>query len=164
MEEKFFESIFTKAIFGGKLIICGAIYRTPNPETNANDIFLLNLNNCLSTIPPICICVIGGDFNYNLLNHEDKFVNTFIDSTYENAFCSMINKPTKMTDTTATVLDQIWTNTQLVETHAYILGDALFDHLPVLLCANFASKSTNQKSMIKKDLSQKLISFCFKIS
>ena len=26
----------------------------------------------------------------------------------------------------------------------------MFDHLPVLLCANFASKSTNQKSMIKK--------------
>ena len=62
----------------------------------------------------------------------------------------MINKPTRITDTTATVLDQIWTNTQFVETHAYILVDSVSDHLPVLLCANFASKSTNQKSMIKK--------------
>ena len=61
----------------------------------------------------------------------------------------MINKPTIITDTTATVLDQIWTNTQFIETHAYILVDSVSDHLPVLLCTNFASKSTNQKSMIK---------------
>ena len=68
---------------------------------------------------------------------------------YENDFCSMINKPTRMTDTTATVLDQIRTNTQFVETRAYILVDSVSDHLPILLCSNFASKSTNQKSMIK---------------
>ena len=106
MEEKLFESIFIKVIFGGKsiIIICGAIYRTPNLETNGNDIFLLNLKNCLSEILPSCNCVIGGDFNYNLLNHEDKFENRFVDSMYENAFCSMIIKPTITTDMTATVL------------------------------------------------------------
>ena len=59
----------------------------------------------------------------------------------------MINKPTRITDTTATVLHQIWTNTQFVETHAYILVDSVSDHLPVLLSANFASKSTNQKKI-----------------
>ena len=151
VEEKFVESIFIKAIFGEKSIICEVIYRTPNLETNANDIFLLSFNTCLSKIPPSCNCVIGvGDFNYNFLNHEDKFVNRFIDSMYENAFCSMINKPIRITDTTTTVLDQIWTNTQFVETHAYILAESVSDHLPVLLCATFASKSTNQKSMIKK--------------
>ena len=91
--------------------------------------------------------MIGGDFNYKLLNHENKFVDRFINSMYENAFCCVINKPTRINDTTATVLDQIWTNTQ---THSYILVGSVSDHLPVLLCANFASKSTNQKSMIKK--------------
>ena len=148
MEKKFFESIFIKAIFGGKSIICGAICRSPSPETNANDIFLLNLNNCLSKIPPSCNCVIGGDFNYNLLNHEGKFVNRFIDSMYENAFRSMIIKPTRITDTTAIVLDQIWTKAEFEEAHAYILVDSLADHLPVLFCSNFANKCANKKSMI----------------
>ena len=75
MEEKFFKLIFIKAIFGGKSIICGEISRYPNPEANTNDISLLNLDNCLSKIPPSSNCVIGGDFNYNLLKLEDKFVN-----------------------------------------------------------------------------------------
>ena len=34
---------------------------------------------------------------------------------YENVFRSMNNKPTSITDTTATVFDQIWTNTQFEE-------------------------------------------------
>ena len=82
----------------------------------------------------------------------------------ENTFRSVINKPTRTTDTTATVLDQVWTYTQFVETHVYVLVDSVSDHLPVLLCANFASKSTNQKLWLKKDLSLLLISFRFKIS
>ena len=82
--------------------------------------------------------------------HCEFLATCLIDSMYENAFCSMINQPTRITDTTATVLDQIWTNTQFIETHANILVDSGSDYLPVLLCANFASKSTNQKSMIRK--------------
>ena len=74
------------------------------------------------------------------------------------------NSATRITDTTATVLDQIWTNTQSEEAHTYILVDSLPDHLPILLLANFANKSTNQISMIKKRFFLKLISFCFKIS
>ena len=132
MKEKFFESIFIKAIFGRKSIICGAIYRSPNPDTNANDDFLLNLNNSLSKIPPSCNYVTGGNFNYNLLNHEDKLVNRFIESMYENFFFFMINKPIRITEMTATVLDQIWTNTQFEEAHVYTLVDSLADHLHVL--------------------------------
>ena len=60
---------------------------------------------------------------------------------YENAFLSIINKPTRISDTAATVLDQMWTTTQSEEAYAYILVDSLADRLPVLLCVNFANKS-----------------------
>ena len=61
-------------------------------------------------------------------------MSAFIDAMYDHAVCSMINKPTRITDTTATVLDQIWTNIQPLQAEAFTLLDPLADHLPVLSC------------------------------
>ena len=131
MEEKFFQSMFIKAICGRKSIIYGAIYRSQIQTQMLMMFFFLNLNDSLSKISPCCNYVTGGNFNYDLLNHEDKLVNRFIKSIYENIFRFMINKPNRITDTTATILDQIWTNTQFEEAHVYILVNSLADHLPV---------------------------------
>ena len=150
MREKIFESIFIEVIFNEKTVTYGAVYRSPFTETSTNVSFLTNLNGCLSKILPKSICIVGGDFNYNLFKQDDRHVSAFVDATRDNAFCSMINKPTRITDTTAAVLDQIWTNIQPLQAEAFILLDPLADHLPVLSCNKIGDNPSKKNTTVKK--------------
>ena len=48
----------------------------------------------------------AGDFNLNLLDHEsNKKVRDFLNIIYRNGMIPTINKPTRITRTTATALD-----------------------------------------------------------
>ena len=58
----------------------------------------------------------------------------------KNAFLSIINKPTRISDTAATVLDQMWTTTQLT----HWLTVFLFYFVLILQTSSY-----NQKSYIK---------------
>ena len=150
MREKIFESIFIDVIFNEKTVTYGAVNRSPFTETSTNVSFLTNLNGCLSKILPKSICIVGGDFNYNLFNQDDRHVSAFVDATRDNAFCSMINKPTRITDTTAAVLAQIWTNIQPLQAEAFILLDPLADHLPVLSCNKIGDNPSKKYTTVKK--------------
>ena len=77
-------------------------------------------------------------------------MSAFVDATCDNAFCSMINKPTRITDTTATVLDQIGTNILSLQAEAFILLDPLADHLPVLSCIKILGDNPSKKYYCQK--------------
>ena len=51
-----------------------------------------------------------GDFNYDLLDSKNTTIMKFIDLLFDNSFYSLINKPTHFTNSSATILDQIWNN------------------------------------------------------
>ena len=51
-----------------------------------------------------------GDFNYNILSCDEPNVAKFIDVMCDHGFSSLINRPTRITDNSSTLLDQIWTN------------------------------------------------------
>ena len=48
-----------------------------------------------------------GDLNYNLLKYENNYVNTFIDTMYDNDYYSLVTKSTRITATSATPVDHI---------------------------------------------------------
>ena len=48
-----------------------------------------------------------GDFNINLLSNENK-VHNFLNLLYLYYFFPTINKPTKVTSTSASLIDNIW--------------------------------------------------------
>ena len=75
-----------------------------------------------------------GDFNYNLLDTIDTKTNTFITTMFSSLFYPIINKPTRITDTSATLLDHIWTNIYHSSIRAAVIADAISDHLPVIQC------------------------------
>ena len=140
MNDKIFESLFVDIFLNtgtqkkDKFTI-GTIYRSPNQNTDTNAQFIDSLYPIVQTISKAKTpAVITGDFNYNLLEYQNQHMSNFIDVMYEHSFFPTITKPTRITASSATVLDHIWTNVFNSKMSSNILTDCVADHLPVILC------------------------------
>ena len=84
-----------------------------------------------------------GDFNLNLLNSENHSkTNDFLDLLYSSYFWPLISKPTRITESTSTLIDNIFSNSVTTESLAGILYADISDHLP-LFVINKPHTSTN---------------------
>ena len=133
MHEKLFESIFIKLQVRNETIICGTIYRSPSHDTKSNQTFIDKLQKTLELINTNHKCFIFGDFNYDLLQIDNK-LNDLLDTMSDNSFYSLISKPTRITETSATILDHVWTNLYSKNIKTAVLLHPLSDHLPILMC------------------------------
>ena len=115
MHEKFFESSFVTFEITEKTVARGVVYRSPFIDPESNELFLQHLDECLNKIGPKQTCFIMSDFNYDLLASEatGNFKNRFVDTIFDNSFMSLINYPARITDSTATVLNHMWTSGNL---------------------------------------------------
>ena len=137
MNEKIFESIFIKIQLHNENLFCGNIYRSPSNDNHLNEKFLNNLYNCIhNSNESLNKCFITGDFNYDLSNQDNEHVCNFIEMMLEGHYFPVINKPTRITDTSATVLDHIWTNLHQQQIKSGVILNPLSDHLPVYMCFN----------------------------
>ena len=133
MKEKIFESLFVDFQIEGKLVTFGTIYRAPCNLTATNEKFNEILADCLKKIKNNSI--IMGDFNYNLLDPSDAHINNFTDTLFGFSYFPLINKPTRITDSSATLIDHIWTNIHSVKFNSGIIVDPISDHLPIVQCS-----------------------------
>ena len=105
------------------------IYRSPN---NKNTTFYDKFEKTVEKLKTKT-CYILGDMNYNLIN-IDQHVHTksYYDLLTAASFKTLITKPTRITETNATLIDHMWTNdlrnTSVNKSHI-ILTD-ITDHLP----------------------------------
>ena len=106
MNEKIFESIFADIKFQDKVITCGNIYRSPCNNGNVQKMFLADVDDIMRKINKRESFLLG-DFNYNILNCDKPNVTKFIDVMYDHGFSSLIYRPTRITDNSSTLLDQI---------------------------------------------------------
>ena len=85
-----------------------------------------------------------GDFNLDLLKiDENQYTKDFINQMFSSTFYPLISKPTRITNISATLIDNIFVN-DLDECHRCgILYTDLSDHLPV-----FQITSSLKKEMI----------------
>ena len=57
-----------------------------------------------------------GDFNINLLNYDHHMeTHDYVDTMFSNSLIPQITKPTRITPTTATLIDNIYSNDILSE-------------------------------------------------
>ena len=57
------------------------------------------------------ICYLAGDYNIKLLNHDThQLTAEFLNIMYSNSFISLINRPTRVTEHSATLIDNVFTN------------------------------------------------------
>ena len=108
-----FETVFIEIEKGNQQnarnVLIGVIYRPPN-----QDILLFNekLNNIMNDVRmENKICYLLGDYNINILNYASH-VHTaqFVDMMSSSGFLPLITRPTRVTATSATLIDNIFTN------------------------------------------------------
>lgn len=112
--------------------LIGVIYRPPG--TNL-DSFLTSLGAILSQLRVADMpCYLMGDFNINLINHDSHAqTNDFLDLLYTSSFYPLINKPTRITAYSSTLIDNIFHNSFLNNQLTGILYTDVSDHLPVFV-------------------------------
>jgi len=113
--------------------ILGTIYRAPGTDLN---IFNTEFEELVQTLCGKNRLILTGDYNINLLSHlthpeTDKFLNIL----YAHSLLPTIKKPTRITDHSATLIDNILTNMFDDNQLSGIIIDDLSDHLPVF-CIN----------------------------
>ena len=91
---------------------------------------------------------IGGVFNADLLkSNSDTNIKDFMNLTYSLGCITLITHPTRITTTSSTLLDHVYTNNALGEHKSFILVEDVSDHLPVMVCSNL-SLPKSEKSTV----------------
>ena len=115
-----------------KNIILGIIYWPPGTDLNQfSDLF----GNILEIVKKENkFCYLLGDYNINLLNFETHGpTSEFADLLYANSFIPLINRPTRVTQFSATLIDNILNNNfqDIHKSTPGILATEISDHFPM---------------------------------
>jgi len=132
-------------------LICGVIYRHPKGNVES---FLEYLNTVVDKVSnENKYCTIMGDFNIDLLNASHPSTNEFLNTLETNSFNPHILQPTRITDHSETLIDNIFFNSL---SHHTISGNIIYDisdHLPNFLIINKFSALPKQFKISKRDYS-----------
>ena len=143
-----FESIFIELqISKHSQINVGCIYRAPNTSISKfNENLSYILGNLTSKVVYIC-----GDFNIDLLHCEEQTESKhFVDQMFSSGLYPLITRPTRITGTTATIIDNIFCS-ELCRNKmcGIVLSDAT-DHMPIfVLCDNSTYVTNNNDQNVK---------------
>ena len=125
-----FESCFIELENWKSNLILGSIYRPPNTNPES---FIRNFN----IISGICntqnkCLILGLDHNLDLLKADrHRPTQSFLESIYEVGMIPMITKPTRISTSTATLIDNILVDRKLANiSSSGIFIDNASDHLP----------------------------------
>jgi hypothetical protein len=152
------ESLFIQvAIKKRKDMIIGVIYKPPDSDV---DKYTANIELLLKKLTKESRpCFLLGDYNINLLKHTNHSpTKHFLDTILAYGFYPLINKPTRITTYSTTLIDNILTNIHDTELKPIIWTVDISDHLPVsviLLADSKSNKSNIKRTITKRDFSTK---------
>jgi len=89
--------------------LVGAVYRHPHNNVKLfSEQFSKTRKLINQSKTPCFLC---SDYNIDILSFKKKsYVAVYLNNLYFNGFCSLINKPTRYSRTSATLLDHLFTN------------------------------------------------------
>lgn len=137
------EDIWLSVSLGNKQIIVGVIYRHPHSnivEFQEKICKILDDFNTNNKVYYIC-----GDINIDLLKYDSlPKVKTYIESLHCAGCLPVVNRPTRVTTKTATLIDHVYTNDLINEVNCYILNYEISDHLPLYFHSTAGNKASNK--------------------
>lgn len=127
----------------------GVIYRPPNTNIDSfNEQYNSMLHQAASTKKTV---IITGDFNINLLNFEDHTgTEKFLENSFSNFLHPCITRPTRISPTTSTLIDNIFINNLTQNYLSGIIMSDISDHLPVFYILNEQNNSAKSCKVTKK--------------
>ena len=110
-------------------IVISCVYRAPGSNM---DTFKETLEEIMDRLNERKTYIVCGDFNIDLLNTA-KHNNTsdFLDALYSRGLYPLITKPSRITSTSATLIDNIFINDMQKTVKSGLLVSDISDHLPV---------------------------------
>ena len=120
------------------------------PGSNIDE-YTETLNDLFSNISNSKICYLSGDLNIDLLNH-DKYRKTkeFINALFSLSIYPLIDRPSRITEYSATLIDNIFTNDLITDKLSGLIINDVSDHLPVFsIIKNNINKSHGEKKCFK---------------
>lgn len=153
-EAKFVEIITSSKT--SKNLIVGSIYRYPH-DTNHQE-FLSEFSRKIECIQKKYYIVLLGDININVKDRNDKITKDYKNTLLSLGLRNTINLPTRITETTDTILDHIITNVNSDCVVSGVITQDVSDHLPICSIVNLSVKkikSSPPKYIRKFNLSKK---------
>ena len=130
-----------------KNIVVGSLYRPPNTScvefVSEYEYLINNLKHADTHV------ILGMDHNSDLFKTSvHNSTQCFLEVNLDNCLYPCINKPTRLTSTSATLIDNIFIDCKLLGRHSSrIKIDDISDHLPTVLVLDHLVPKTNE--MIK---------------
>ena len=125
--EQYIESICIECTVDSELFVFRVIYRRPGTNIHLFNQTFTGIPNELKIKKRKCY--IMGDFNLNLFDFDrNNEVQNFVDSIYSYGFYNLINRPTRVTSHSATLIDNILTNSTNTSGTSGIIMSDLSDH------------------------------------
>ena len=130
-----------------KVCVC-SVYRPPNTDVVAFNYHMEKLLDLFKN-KKLYLC---GDFNVNLLNSNgNNSTNFFLETLYSNGLIPLITKPTRITNNSFTLIDNIFTSDYETEMQSGLLICDITDHLPVFVVCHCALNRKLETSLMKRD-------------
>ena len=144
-----FESVSALIFFKSKKIVVSEIYRPPNSD---NHDFTVNLMHMLESKTKSDYKFICGDFNYDLIKISQHWATAdFYSCMLDHEYVAMMLKPTRVTHSTSTLMDNIFVQSKkLMSNASYVLVDGMSDHYPCVVSYNITGVKSDQETVIEK--------------
>ena len=147
---EYLECIFLECCQAGtQSFIVGSVYRPPNSDLEKFNSDVLSILDYISGRNKLAI--IAGDYNLNLLNSNNhpptrEFLNNFLSFN----FLPTIKNPTRISDISATLIDNIFVSSVKCDYSSAIVYCDISDHLPTALHLTTNSSKTAKIERISK--------------
>ena len=156
LETKFVE--IGRDVFGtSQDLVVGVIYRPPNTDLKQfNEKFVDLLCKIRSDNKLVYLM---GDYNINLLSAETHSpTSEFLELMFSNTYVPLINKPTRVSTNTATIIDNIFTNSkQFDSSFSGILYTDISDHFPIFFIDNLQAQSEDTTYSLRRSYNNRNI-------
>ena len=141
-----------------KNIIVSCIYRPPRGDSHK---FLEEIKTliCKNQEKPLFLV---GDLNINSLHYSiNTNVRDFFNLIFQNGIFPLINRPTRVKKSSATIIDHVLTNTIIdSEVHSGIIKPNISNHFTVFALMRTSLVQPNlKKTFIKRDINEDSIKY-----
>lgn len=131
-------------------ILIGCIYRPPNSDLTLYNSEIVSLLKTIDSEKHSFV-LLAGDYNLDLLQYEShgptgEFLNNLLCHSYLPTICN----PTRITESSATLIDNIFINTTRLKSSSAIVYSDISDHLPVILHLETSLIKRTRPTVIKK--------------
>ena len=159
------ECSFVQIEMTGKNVIIGCIYRPPNSNLQGFTDEMCNISHKLSNLNNHVYLL--GDYNVDLLKfNKHQPTSDFINTMFSFSFLPLINRPTRITDNSATIIDNIFTNCH--STHDYcsgIIPTDVSDHFSIfhIIYNNSTPETSKPEYNLQRTINDNTITNCISV-